>query len=105
MAIGRIRQLSKALKENGYPENLPVVIIEKASCSDQRVILADLNDAADLVEMYKVKPPATIVVGESARALFPSETYAHGVVGYEAMPITSHYELDQTRMTNTIGPR
>jgi len=65
MAIGRIRQLSKALKENGYPENLPVVIIEKASCSDQRVILADLNDAADLVEMYKVKPPATIVVGES----------------------------------------
>ncbi|GAB5370575.1 hypothetical protein AAMO2058_001504800 [Amorphochlora amoebiformis] len=87
MAIGRIRELCSNLIEAGYPELTPLLVIEKASCADQRVLLADLTTAGELVEGHKIKPPATIVVGEAARVLFPSEDYPQGLVAQDRLPI------------------
>jgi len=91
MAIGRIGPLSQGLKDNGYPADTPVVVIEKASCSDQRVLLADLDTAPSLVSEHAIKPPATIVVGEAARVLYPVERYPQGLVDIDAMPIAQHF--------------
>eukprot|EP00471_Norrisiella_sphaerica_P001302 CAMPEP_0184487202 /NCGR_PEP_ID=MMETSP0113_2-20130426/9464_1 /TAXON_ID=91329 /ORGANISM="Norrisiella sphaerica, Strain BC52" /LENGTH=404 /DNA_ID=CAMNT_0026869409 /DNA_START=225 /DNA_END=1439 /DNA_ORIENTATION=+ len=93
MAIGRIKQLSLDLIEKGYPHDTPVVIIEKASCTEQRVVLADLDSAGDLVEEHAVKPPATIVVGEAGRALFPKSEFQHGVVEASRLPIATYEAL------------
>jgi len=71
MAVGRLRELSSNLCElAGYPLETPIGIIEKAGCrNEQRTLLGNLANIADLADKHKLKAPSTIVVGECVNVL------------------------------------
>ena len=86
MAVGRLRELCDNLVNlANYPRDTPVAIVEKAGCPDQRTIVGDMNDIADLSEKYNVKPPSTIVVGGVVNVLLSeeeSDSLQHGLVDF-----------------------
>lgn len=64
MGVGRLRDISRQLvDEQGFPSDLPVGIVHKASTPEQKVYLGLLSDIADLAEREQVKAPSTIVMG------------------------------------------
>jgi uroporphyrin-III C-methyltransferase len=63
MGVGRIREIVEELRENGYPDDVPVGILERATCIDQRVLESTLKDIAEGVESSEGRPPGMIVVG------------------------------------------
>ena len=70
MAVGRLRELChRLITMANYPADTPVGIIEKAGCPDQRTIIGDMTNIADLAEEYQVVPPSTIVVGKVVNVL------------------------------------
>lgn len=52
----------------GYPDDTPVVVIEKATWPDQKVLRGHLKDLAELVKDAGIARTALIYVGESLRA-------------------------------------
>jgi len=67
LSVGMIEKVRDELLQ-GYPENTPVVIIEKATWPEQKVLRGVLKDIADLVKDAGIKKTALIYVGESLRA-------------------------------------
>lgn len=63
MTIHRLRIVTDLLIENGWSADLPAVIIERASCSDQRIIRSTLKDIADASDELRSNPPGLLVVG------------------------------------------
>lgn len=79
MSVGRVRAVARTLiDENGFPEDCPALVVEKASCPEQRIVIGDLTDIADLVDRHEIKPPSTIIFGQSVRVLY--EDARHGLV-------------------------
>lgn len=79
MSVGRIRQVAADLEnECGFPADCPALVVEKASCPEQRVVLGNIADVAGLVERYNIKPPSTVVFGHAVRVLY--EDADHGLV-------------------------
>lgn len=52
----------------GYPEDTPIVVIEKASWPGQKIVKGKLKDIVPLVKDAGIKKTALIYVGESLRA-------------------------------------
>merc|ERR1719206_588724 len=70
MAVGRLRKLcSNLVSKANYPEEVPVAIVERAGCPDQRTVVGTIGTIADLAEEHDVRPPSTIVVGEVVNVL------------------------------------
>jgi len=67
LSVGLIEKVREELLQ-GYPGNTPVVIIEKATWPDQKVIRGVLNDIVSLVKEAGIRKTALIYVGESLRA-------------------------------------
>ncbi len=67
LSVGMIEKVRGELLQ-GYPEDTPVVIIEKASWPEQRVVRGVLKDIAELVKNAGITKTALIYVGESLRA-------------------------------------
>ncbi|MCL4456975.1 MAG: precorrin-4 C(11)-methyltransferase [Nitrospirae bacterium] len=67
LSVGMIEKVKNELLE-GYPEDTPVVIIEKATCPEQRMIRGALKNLDSLVRDAGIKKTALIYVGESLRA-------------------------------------
>jgi precorrin-4/cobalt-precorrin-4 C11-methyltransferase len=67
LSVGMIEKVKNELLE-GYTENTPVVIIEKATWPEQRVIRGELKNLDSLVRDAGIKKTALIYVGESLRA-------------------------------------
>ncbi|HBH61726.1 MAG TPA: precorrin-4 C(11)-methyltransferase [Nitrospiraceae bacterium] len=67
LSAGMIEDVRKELLE-GYPEDTPVVVIERASWPEQRIIRGDLTDIAEKVKEAGIKKTALIYVGEALRA-------------------------------------
>lgn len=67
LSVGMIEKIRKELLK-GYPEDTPVVVIEKVSLPDQRIIRGTLKDIVDLVRKANIKKTALIYVGEALRA-------------------------------------
>ncbi len=67
LSVGLIEEVRDELLE-GYPEETPVVVIEKASWPDERVIRGRLRDLAEMVRDAGIKKTALIYVGEALRA-------------------------------------
>ena len=83
MAVGRLQELcNNLIKLAGYPSKTPVAIIEKAGCPEQRTLVGDMEDIADLASKYEIKPPSTIVVGKVVNVLLgeEGEDAAHGLI-------------------------
>ncbi len=67
LSVGMIEKVRDELRE-GYPDDTPVVVIEKASWPEERIIRGTLNNIADLVNEAGIKKTALIYVGETLRA-------------------------------------
>ena len=67
LSVGMIEKVRDELLQ-GYPADTPVVIIEKATWPDQRVVRGALKNIAALVKDAGIKKTALIYVGESLRA-------------------------------------
>ncbi len=67
LSVGMIEKVRDELLQ-GYPENTPVVIIEKATWPDQKVIRGTLKEIVSLVTNAGIMKTALIYVGESLRA-------------------------------------
>ena len=67
LSVGMIEKVRDELIQ-GYPGDTPVVIIEKATWPEQKVIRGALKDIVGLVKNADIKKTALIYVGESLRA-------------------------------------
>ncbi|MDI6735171.1 MAG: precorrin-4 C(11)-methyltransferase [bacterium] len=67
LSVGMIERVREELLK-GYPEDTPVVIIEKATWTEQKVVRGVLGDIAELVKNAGIKKTALIYVGEALRA-------------------------------------
>jgi precorrin-4/cobalt-precorrin-4 C11-methyltransferase len=67
LSVGMIEKVRDELFQ-GYPEDTPVVIIEKATWPGQKVLRGTLRDIVALVKDAGIKKTALIYVGESLRA-------------------------------------
>ncbi len=67
LSVGMIEKVRDELLQ-GYAADTPVVVIEKATWPDQKVIRGSLQDLAGLVKDAGIKKTALIYVGESLRA-------------------------------------
>lgn len=65
----------KASRRDGlaYPRNTPIAIIERASMSDQRVLMSTLENVVEALDSCgEQRPPGMIVIGWSVLALWGS---------------------------------
>ncbi|MEW6115917.1 MAG: precorrin-4 C(11)-methyltransferase [Nitrospirota bacterium] len=67
LSVGMIAKVRDELLQ-GYPEDTPVVVIEKASWPGQKIVRGALKNIADIVEQKGIKKTALIYVGESLKA-------------------------------------
>jgi len=67
LSVSMIDQVVRELRE-GYGEDTPVVVIEKATWRDQRVIRGTLKDIAAKVASAHVQKTALIYVGDALKA-------------------------------------
>lgn len=67
LSVGMIEKVRDELLQ-GYPGDTPVVIIEKATWPEQKVIRGALTDIVSLVKDAGIRKTALIYVGESLRA-------------------------------------
>lgn len=66
MAMERIEQFAAALLDGGRPAETPVTVIQEGTLRSQRVVRAELADAAERVRSEGIRPPAIIVIGPTA---------------------------------------
>lgn len=67
LSVGMIEKVYEELIE-GYPENTPFIVIEKASWKEQRVIRGRLRDLVNQVKSANIKKTALIYIGEALLA-------------------------------------
>jgi len=67
LSVGMIEKVRDELLQ-GYPEDTPVVVIEKASWPEQKIIRGQLTDLSEMVRDAGIKKTALIYVGEALRA-------------------------------------
>jgi uroporphyrin-III C-methyltransferase len=69
MAVSRLPAMSVELQKQGYPEDLPIAIIENAWRPDQRVTKANVSTISMIAKHRSIASPATIVIGNVVAAL------------------------------------
>ena len=67
LSVGMIETLRDELLK-GYPENTPVVVIQKATWPEQKIIRGTLHDIAGKVKEAGISKTALIYVGEAMKA-------------------------------------
>lgn len=67
LSVGMIKKVVAELME-GYPKNTPVVVIEKASWPQQKIVRGTLKTIASLVQEAGIKKTALIYVGKALGA-------------------------------------
>lgn len=67
LSVGMIEKLREELLK-GYPGDTPVVVIERASWPEQKIVRGELKDIAGLVKNSTIRKTALIYVGEALRA-------------------------------------
>lgn len=71
MALHRADVLVRELLNHQWDPKVPVAIVERASCPDQRVTRTQLKYVSEVVEEIGSRPPGLLVVGHSVAALVP----------------------------------
>lgn len=67
LSVGMIEKLREELLK-GYPGDAPVVVIERASWPEQKIVRGELKDIAGLVKNANIRKTALIYVGEALTA-------------------------------------
>ncbi|CAE7205433.1 hypothetical protein P3342_011666 [Pyrenophora teres f. teres] len=73
MSLHRLSALVESLIAKAYPADLPVAVLERASCPDQRVIRTTLEHVCAAVEEEGSRPPGLLVVGHACKVLIKHE--------------------------------
>ncbi|AQZ14876.1 MET1 (YKR069W) [Zygosaccharomyces parabailii] len=73
MALHRADVLVRELLNHQWDPKVPVAIVERASCPDQRVTRTQLKYVSEVVEEIGSRPPGLLVVGHSVAALLPDK--------------------------------
>ncbi|KAL8937578.1 MAG: hypothetical protein Q9216_004353 [Gyalolechia sp. 2 TL-2023] len=70
-AVGMIGEDKEGVKGHGrsWPKETPCAVVERASCSDQRVIRSTLEFVVQAVETEGSRPPGLLVLGEACEVL------------------------------------
>ncbi|ORX88171.1 hypothetical protein K493DRAFT_319555 [Basidiobolus meristosporus CBS 931.73] len=71
MAVGRVGVLSEELKARGYPDDCPVVFVERSNCPEERTIFATIATMETISKNEGVVPPSVIVIGRAVSSLNP----------------------------------
>lgn len=70
MALHRVVELIPHLiSEKQWPADVPVAIVERASCKDQRVIRTTLSKAPAAIEALGSRPPGLFIAGYACQVL------------------------------------
>ncbi|MBE1299516.1 MAG: uroporphyrinogen-III C-methyltransferase [Alteromonadaceae bacterium] len=70
MGLKRIATIAQRLEQHGMNPNMPVAVIDQATCKEQRKVHGCLSDIATKVEMAKFQGPALFVVGGITQSPF-----------------------------------
>ncbi|CCK69727.1 uroporphyrinogen-III C-methyltransferase KNAG_0C06340 [Huiozyma naganishii CBS 8797] len=73
MALHRADLLTEVLLQKGWDADVPLAIIERASCPDQRVTRTLLKYLPQVVQEIGSRPPGLLVVGHAVNHLIPQE--------------------------------
>ncbi|MFB6263891.1 MAG: uroporphyrinogen-III C-methyltransferase [Bradymonadaceae bacterium] len=65
MGVGTMATWRRELFLSGYPRDLPVCLVTRASLDDQRVVVTTLEDCLVAAEQVGIEPPATAIVGRT----------------------------------------
>ncbi|KAJ2782387.1 uroporphyrin-III C-methyltransferase [Coemansia javaensis] len=63
MAVRRLGQVMELLLESRHPPDLPVAIVERAGCADQRTLRGSVSTIAGVVERAGHNAPGLVVAG------------------------------------------
>jgi len=77
MSLHRLEALVEDLKKAGYPEELPVAVVERASAKDQRCVRAKIGTVVRVLKEAGYRPPGILVVGWACDALLGEEEEHH----------------------------
>ena len=71
MGVSQLGQLARKLGSTalGYPGDIPVGIVERASRADQRVTKTRLDEVAAVAKQRGIAAPAVIVIGNVVTCL------------------------------------
>lgn len=69
MALHRLEALIQDMTRAGYPEQLPVAIVERASARDQRCVKATIGTVVQVVKEVGYRPPGILIAGWACEAL------------------------------------
>jgi uroporphyrin-III C-methyltransferase len=64
MGIGNLGEIANQLIAHGRAAEIPVAVVHKATCSDQRVLVGTLATIAREVAQQGIPAPASIIIGE-----------------------------------------
>lgn len=64
MGVGNLELIAQKLMENGRSKNTPVALIQWGTRPEQRTLVGELHNIAELVEREKFTNPSIIIVGE-----------------------------------------
>ncbi|KAI5960181.1 MET1 [Candida pseudojiufengensis] len=95
MALHRIIELIPVLiNDKNWPSNLPVAIIEKASCPDQRIIRTTLSKLDKVVEIFGSRPPGLLVTGYACEVIHKNSELKDWIIeeGF-------NYEFDNSKIS------
>ncbi|MBI5407898.1 MAG: precorrin-4 C(11)-methyltransferase [Nitrospirae bacterium] len=67
LSVGMLEKVRDELLQ-GYSADTPVVVIEKASWPEQKVVKGTLNDIVNIVKNASIKKTALIYIGEALKA-------------------------------------
>ncbi|ADG82419.1 precorrin-4 C(11)-methyltransferase [Thermincola potens] len=82
LSVHAIEEVAEELKE-GYPPDTPVVVIQKASWPDERIVRGTLDDIAGKVREANITKTALIIVGDVFRGQYAlsklyDKNFSHG---------------------------
>ncbi|KAK3817370.1 MAG: tetrapyrrole methylase [Benniella sp.] len=83
MALHRLEALIQDLIRAGYPEQLPVAIVERASAKDQRCVKATIGTIVQVVKEVGYRPPGILIAGWACDALAQDRDQLEGLTGSE----------------------
>ncbi|KNG47434.1 uroporphyrin-iii c-methyltransferase [Stemphylium lycopersici] len=101
MSLHRLSALVESLVGKAYPADLPVAVLERASCPDQRVIRTTLEHVCAAVEEEGSRPPGLLVVGNACKVLMKYEQRWIVEEGFHGLDnLGGDGELEISRLTS-----
>lgn len=64
MGVGRLREITGKLMENGKNKTTPVALVHRGTTAKQKTVVGSLETIVEIVDREKVKSPSIIIVGE-----------------------------------------